>query len=142
MNKNEEAEVEKVSGSFYSAFENLSIGMMERVWSHNDNVTCIHPGWEMFTGWLAVRDSWITIFQNTESIKLVITNARMRIIGKAVIVVCLENIESTVGSRRTKFGVIATNVFEQFASRNGQAWRMIHHHGSPVANYMPPNISI
>lgn len=96
----------------------------------------------MITGWLAVRESWITIFQNTKSIKFVITNARMRIMGKAAIVVCLENIENTVGNRKTTFGVIATNIFERFTSSDGQEWRMIHHHGSMVANYMPPNISI
>jgi hypothetical protein len=39
----------------YKAFETLSIGKMEEVWKHSDNTICIHPGWEMFTSWTAIR---------------------------------------------------------------------------------------
>jgi hypothetical protein len=30
-------------------------------------------------GWLAIRESWITIFSNTEMIRFIITNAKIRI---------------------------------------------------------------
>ena len=66
-------EVENANLKFYEAFENLSISMMERIWSHNDNCVCIHPGWEMSVGWMAIRESWVTIFSNTENIKFTIT---------------------------------------------------------------------
>jgi hypothetical protein len=42
-------------------------------------------------------------------------------------------------------GVIATNIFEQQNVKNNyynNEWLMIHHHGSVVANYIPPNISV
>ena len=134
---NDSIEVEKINGKFYEAFESLSIEKMEEVWSHSDNTICVHPGWALFTGWLAIRESWVRIFENTESMKFVITNTKIRIINDIAMVVCLENIESVIDGENIKFGVLATNIFER---KNGK-WSMIHHHGSMVSSYLPPNIS-
>ena len=55
------------------------------------------------------------------------------------VVVCEENIETTAADGRIiRIGVIATNIFERNKSNH---WLLIHHHGSPVTNYMPPNVS-
>jgi ketosteroid isomerase-like protein len=133
-------EVRKVNGEFYHAFESLSIDKMDKLWNHDENIICIHPGWDLFTGWLAIRESWITIFSNTEMIRFTITNTKIRIFdNKMAVVVCVENIETSADDGRIiRIGVIATNVFERNESNR---WRLIHHHGSPVANYLPPNIS-
>jgi ketosteroid isomerase-like protein len=133
-------EVNKVNTEFYHAFESLSVEMMDRLWKHDDNVVCIHPGWDLFNGWLAIRESWVTIFSNTEMIRFIITNTKVRIFdnNNIAVVVCLENIETSASGQVIKIGVIATNVFE----RNGlNQWLLIHHHGSSVTNYIPPNIS-
>lgn len=130
-------EVEKINSKFYAAFESLSIEKMEEIWSHGDNTVCVHPGWDMFTGWLAIRESWARIFENTQSIKFIITNTKIRIVNDIAIVVCLENIENVIDRENVKFGVLATNIFE----RHNNKWLMIHHHGSTVSNYLPPNIS-
>ncbi|MFY3740812.1 MAG: hypothetical protein HMLIMOIP_001256 [Candidatus Nitrosomirales archaeon] len=130
-------EVENINSKFYQAFESLSIDKMEEIWSHSDNTVCVHPGWDLFTGWLAIRESWVRIFQNTQEIKFVITNTKTKIVKDIAIVVCLENIENVVDGEAIKFGVIATNIFE----RSNEKWLMVHHQGSTVANYLPPNIS-
>ena len=133
-------EVNIMNTEFYRAFEKMSIEMMDNLWKHDENVICIHPGWDLFTGWLAIRESWITIFENTEMIKFTITNTKTRIFDKVAVIVCLENIETTSSDGRViKIGVIATNMFEQ--SEQPNEWLLIHHHGSPVTNYIPPNIS-
>jgi hypothetical protein len=134
-------EVTKVNADFYRAFESLSIEMMDKLWKHDENVVCIHPGWDLFTGWLAVRESWITIFSNTEVIRFVITNTKVRAFNnKIAVVVCVENIETTsTDGQIIRIGVIATNLFERNEQLN--QWLLIHHHGSPVVNYMPPNMS-
>jgi ketosteroid isomerase-like protein len=129
--------VQEINSEFYHAFENLSIERMERLWKHEDNIVCIHPGWDLFTGWLAIRESWITIFTNTEMIKFIITNTKVRFLGNIAVVVCLENIETLVNGEILRLGVIATNVFEQIDNQ----WLLIHHHGSSVSNYIRPNIS-
>ena len=130
-------QVQKSNSEFYHAFENLSIERMEGLWKHEDNVVCIHPGWDLFTGWLAIRESWITIFRNTEMIKFIITNTKVRVFDNIAVVVCLENIETLVSGKIVRLGVIATNIFEQMENQ----WLLIHHHGSSVSNYIPPNIS-
>jgi ketosteroid isomerase-like protein len=133
--------VNKMNTEFYRAFENLSIEMMDNLWKHDENIVCIHPGWDLFTGWLAVRESWITIFGNTDMIKFTITNTKVRIFdNKIAVVVCVENIETTLADGRAiKIGVIATNIFERSGQPN--QWLLVHHHGSPITNYIPPNVS-
>jgi ketosteroid isomerase-like protein len=126
-------QVQKINSEFYHAFENLSIESMEGLWKHEDNVVCIHPGWDLFTGWLAIRESWITIFHNTEMIKFIITNTEVRVFDNIAVVVCLENIETLLDGEIVRLGVMATNIFEQIENQ----WLLIHHHGSSV----PPNIS-
>jgi ketosteroid isomerase-like protein len=130
-------QVQKINSEFYHAFETLSIERMEGLWKHEDNVVCIHPGWDLFTGWLAIRESWIAIFRNTEMIKFIITNTKLRVFDNIAVVVCLENIETSVNGEIVRLGVIATNIFEQMENQ----WLLIHHHGSSVSNYIPPNIS-
>ena len=130
-------QVQKINSEFYHAFENLSIERMEGLWKHEDNVVCIHPGWDLFIGWLAIRESWITIFHNTEMIKFIITNTKVRVFDNIAVVVCLENIETLLDGEIVRLGVMATNIFEQIENQ----WLLIHHHGSSVSNYIPPNIS-
>jgi hypothetical protein len=62
---------------------------MEKLWKHDENVVCIHPGWDLFMGWLAIRESSITIFSNTEMIRFTIKNTKIRIFdNKLAVVVC------------------------------------------------------
>ncbi|HET9806658.1 MAG TPA: nuclear transport factor 2 family protein, partial [Nitrososphaeraceae archaeon] len=106
-------------------------------WSHNDNCICIHPGWEMFVGWIAIRESWMTIFANTENIKFTITNSKTRIYQEVIAVItCLENIEMFRNEAKIQLGVVATNIFEY--NNNQKKWLIVHHHGSPLSNYFPP----
>jgi ketosteroid isomerase-like protein len=145
MSKITEQTIQDINIQFYKAFESLSLERMEQVWKHSDDIVCVHPGWDLFRGWTAVRESWMTIFQNTERIQFIITNAKVRAFENIVaIVVCLENIETIINQDKIRMGVIATNIFErQRIVRNDEdEWLMIHHHGSPVSNYMPPNVSV
>ena len=139
-NKISLTEILKSNGKFYHAFEGLSIDMMDNLWKHDESIICVHPGWELLVGWLAIRESWVTIFQNTEVIKFNITNTKVRIFdnGDIGVVVCQENIESSVNRQQDKIGIIATNIFERYENR----WLLIHHQGSSISNYMPPNLSL
>jgi SnoaL-like domain len=138
-NKTSLTEILNSNAEFYHAFEGLSIDMMDTLWKHDENVICVHPGWELLVGWLAIRESWVMIFQNTEAIKFNITNPKIRLFDNngIGIIVCQENIESSVNGQQDKIGVIATNVFKRCENR----WLLIHHQGSSISNYMPPNIS-
>lgn len=72
-------EIIKSNAEFYHALEGLSIDMMDDLWKHDENVICVYPGWELLVGWLAIRESWIMIFRNTEVIKFNITNPKVRL---------------------------------------------------------------
>jgi hypothetical protein len=140
-----EQTIEDSNTRFYKAFESLSIEKMDAAWKHSDDTICIHPGWEMFTSWTAIRESWLRIFENTKMIKFVITNIKIKAFQKIAIVVCLENIESIIEDENSiRLGVIATNIFEKqnLNNKNNNDWLMVHHHGSAVANYMAPNVSV
>ena len=92
---------------FYKAFESLSIEKMEEVWRHSDNAICIHPGWEMFTGPMAIQESWTRIFENTRIIKFFITNTKVRTFENIAIVVCLENIDTVIDNENSiRMGII------------------------------------
>jgi SnoaL-like domain len=144
--KGVEQTIDNSNSTFYKAFESLSIEKMEEVWKRSDDTVCIHPGWEMFTSWTAIRESWLRIFENTNMIKFFLTNVKIKAFEKIAIVVCLENIESVIeDENRIRMGVIATNIFEKQNVNNhkyNNEWLMIHHHGSAVANYTAPNVSV
>jgi SnoaL-like domain len=145
MNNVTEQTIHEINIQFYKAFESLSLERMEEVWKHSDEVVCVHPGWDLFRGWMAVRESWATVFQNTERIQFLIANAKVRVFENLVaVVVCLENIETIINQSKIRTGVIATNIFERQHNVRSvkDEWRMIHHHGSPVSDYIPPNVSV
>ena len=144
--KGVEQTIEDTNSRFYKAFESLSIEKMDVAWKHSDDTICIHPGWEMFTSWTAIRESWVRIFENTKMIKFSISNIKIKAFENIAIVICLENIDSVIEDENSiRMGVIATNIFEKQNVNNNKSnneWLLIHHHGSAVANYMAPNVSV
>lgn len=118
-------EVRAANQEFYRAFEALAIDRMEAVWAHEGQVTCAHPGWPLADGWAQVRESWRTIFANTAEMKFRVEDERIDARGELAWIVCVERITSG----GAEGAVLATNVFR----REEGAWKMVHHHGSPLA---------
>ena len=121
-------EVTQANLAFYRAFESLDIAEMDRIWSPQEYVTCIHPGWSLRVGWPAVRDSWVLIFNNTFSMTFELSEIQIQVAGDIAWVICTENITSRQGDTDRESQVLATNLYE----RIGGEWKIIHHHGSPV----------
>ncbi len=122
--------VRRANHALYRAFESLQIEQMERVWAHEDAVSCIHPGWPLAEGWVAVRETWAVIFENTQEMKFRITDERIDVSGDLAWVVCIERV-STGGSSGL---VLATNVLRFSAD----GWKIVHHHGSAIAPEQAP----
>ena len=120
--------VVEANARFYHAFEALDIAEMERVWAHGSHVKCVHPGWPLLVGWEAVRESWDAIFTNTAEMRFTLSSVSAGVGGELGWVTCTENILSEVNGRVSVTAILATNLFE----RDGEAWRMIHHHASHV----------
>jgi len=127
--------LEAANARFYEAFEALDLAAMVEVWAHGPQVKCVHPGWPLLVGWDAVRESWRTIFANTEEMRFTIADIRAERAGELGWVTCTENILSDVGGRVAVTAILATNVFV----REDDQWLMVHHHASHVLSGESPD---
>ena len=122
-----EAAVLAANAAFYDAFEARDLDAMSDVWEHSDRVACTHPGWATLHGWGAVSSSWMALFTRGEPLQFVVTSVRATVEGTAAWVTCEEGI---LGASGASSAVAAINLF----ARGGDGvWRMVGHHGSPVA---------
>ena len=122
-------ELKAANRAFYVALENLDPDAMTAAWDHGDDVACIHPGWQITRGWPGVRATWQAIFANTDFMKFAISDVSAVLDGTVGRVHCRENIYSLADGRQIHSQVAATNLFV----RRGGAWKMVLHHGSPIA---------
>src|SRR5438874_13081518 len=106
-------EVNKANHVFYTAFGNLDIVEMDKIWAHLEYVTCIHPGWTLRSGWPLVRDSWILIFNNTFSMTFELTDVMVQVAGDMAWVVCLENITTNQFVELKLAKLLAKNLFKR-----------------------------
>jgi ketosteroid isomerase-like protein len=111
---------------FYDAFEAADMDAMSDVWEHSERIVCTHPGWATLQGWAAISGSWYALFHNGQSLQFIVTNERAVVAGDVAWVACDENILGDGASGGT---VAALNLFV----RDEASWRMVGHHGSPVA---------
>jgi ketosteroid isomerase-like protein len=115
--------------AFYEAFEARDIDAMSDLWEHGDDVVCTHPGWRPLHGWGAVAGSWFALFGSGAPIQFILTDERVHGAGDLAWVSVEENLigEGLGGT------VAALNLFR----RSEGQWRMVAHHGSPVAPTRP-----
>lgn len=124
----EQLEVLRVNDRFYKALSSQSLRAMGKVWLQESWVNCVHPSWELLTGWKQVRKSWATIFRNTEHMKIQATGIFVRVTGDSAWVSCTENIESFQNANFSRSQAQSTNLF----LRVKRQWYMVHHHASPI----------
>src|SRR5690348_10321803 len=104
---------------------------MRSLWLQSDSVKCVHPGWELVSGFEAVIQSWELIIKNTARIRFELDNVDIVVNGGIALASCLEHIYDG----ETSLGVtIATNLFQQNADGR---WLMLVHHASPFARRLP-----
>ena len=72
-------------------------------------------------------ESWREIFKNTQDIKFLLTEVRIRVQDPLAWVTVYENITSQDEEGTSTGIVLTTNIFE----RKPEGWLIIHHHGSP-----------
>ena len=125
--EDDRAAVSAANAAFYEAFEARDIDGMSDVWEHSDRVLCTHPGWRTLRGWGAVSASWYALFQNGQSLQFILTEEHVDVEGDVAWVAVDENlIGGGVGGT-----IAAMNLFVRDRT---DAWRMVAHHGAPVAD--------
>jgi len=128
----DEQEVANANQAFYRAFESLDVKRMESLWAKEGEIQCGHPSWGILRGWKPVMESWRRIFENTPSIQFTLSDVKIEVRGELAWVTLYENLNSTVEGQKVSASILTTNIFH----KDNDGWRMIHHHGSTVAQ--PP----
>ena len=120
VSASDEAALLAANEAFYAAFNARDAEAMAAVWVRSAPAVCIHPGWNILSGIDEVLASWQAILTNPNQPRIVSGGASARILGETGIVVCRELVSGNP--------LAATNIF----IREDGAWRMLHHHSSPV----------
>lgn len=120
---------ESTNAAFYRAMSSADLELMATCWARRGEDTCIHPGWPMLTGWDAIRQSLEAIFAGSTYMHFAISDQSVERWDGVARVNCIENIWSVAPGRTVQTRVAATNLFV----RTDDGWRMILHHGSPIA---------
>lgn len=125
------AAVRAANQAFYAAFESRDLDAMSDCWEHSDRVVCTHPGWRTLRGWGAVSGSWFALFGGPSTLQFILTEEAVAVAGDSAWVTVDENLISPEMGGGT---VAALNVFVRAAGE----WRLVAHHGSPVAPQAGP----
>jgi uncharacterized protein (TIGR02246 family) len=131
--REDEQLVAAANDRFYHAFERLDLNEMGRVWADDGSIQCGHPGWSVLRGRGAVMESWRRIFENSPPVRIMVTDACIDVRDPVAWVTLHEHLNSSVDGQQVSATVLATNIFE----KRSDGWRLVHHHGSPVAQ-LPP----
>ena len=124
----EEECVRRLNARFYAAMTALDIDEMDEIWMNTEEAVCVHPGREAIIGYESIRESWVAIFSATDSMSIAASDERVCVAQNVAWVVCIETISMMLEDGLAAASAQATNIFR----RDGDAWRMIVHHASPI----------
>jgi hypothetical protein len=110
---------------FYRAFTDKDMEAMDDLWSRDQPVSCIHPGWGPLFDRSEVMSSWAAILSAPEAPDIRCFNPTAQLHGDLGSVICFEKLSGGT--------LVATNIF----TRQGSLWKMIHHQGAPTSANVP-----
>ena len=114
---------------FYDAFNKNDLDLMTRAWLNDPIAQCIHPGWDVLTGFKPIIESWRRIFSAAQDLEIKLSHVKVIVSEDLAWIACQENLFSISTSGVQLSKVHATNLFKQVAGE----WKMILHHASPVS---------
>ena len=119
----DEAAVIAANAAFYRAFESGDVAAMDTLWAAAAPVACTHPGWTALHDRARILESWKGILDSGREARVRVTclEPHALLYGDVAFVTCNEAVGNNL--------LAATNVFV----REDGAWKMTHHHASPVA---------
>jgi len=110
---------------FYLAFARGDLNAMDRLWSREQDVLCVHPGWPALTSRSAIMDSWARILGNGDQPKVAFHAETVLGMAGIMAVVCYEKVGDAV--------MLASNLF---AAEAGTV-RMVAHQAG-ICGAPPP----
>jgi ketosteroid isomerase-like protein len=119
--------VEAANLSFYEAFTARDLDRMGSLWAQTPHVRCVHPGWELVTGFNDVRQSWSDIFGSIEDLEVTLNDVQVEVLGSVAWVnLVVEMCITADDGDEFEASVVTTNVFESTAGD----WKLVLHHSS------------
>ena len=122
-----EDEVRQASDQFYAALNRMlngDAGPMMEVWSHNSDVTTMHPVEGQQVGWEQVRASWEQFAQLCSGGQVTSRDPLIRVGGDLAYQIGTEAGEGTLAGQQVSFEHRVTNVYR----REAGGWKIVHHH--------------
>ena len=117
----DEAAVVAANEAFYHAFAARDLAAMDALWARATAVATVHPLGELVLGREWVMETWQLIFEDPNQPRVVMGDARAALMGSdAAYVTCREYAGGGA--------MVSTNMYV----REDGAWRIAHHHSSPV----------
>lgn len=122
-----EHDVRHASDRFYTALESMLNGdaePMADVWSHDSNVSTMHPLGSRQVGWDVVRASWHDAAQAFERGSVAVSDLEICVLGDVAYTTGIEHVDAVVGGNSLHLDIRVTNIYRH---EDGE-WKMVHHH--------------
>jgi ketosteroid isomerase-like protein len=129
-----ENDVRAASDRFYSALEAMANGDasdMADVWSHDDDVTAMHPIGGRETGWAAVLGSFEGVAQASADGTVTRSDQDIHVVGDSAYELCTESASWTFAGEPMSLDGRTTNVYRKEAGE----WKIVHHHADIHADF-------
>ncbi|WP_396613854.1 YybH family protein (plasmid) [Haloferax sp. S1W] len=129
-----EEDIRAASDQFYNALEEMANGdasSMADIWSHEDDVTTMHPIGGREEGWEAVNGSWEGVAAACTNGTVTHTDQVIRVTGDLAYELCTESASVTFAGEPVSLEGRATNVYRK---ENGE-WKIVHHHADLNAEF-------
>lgn len=107
--------------TFYRAFADKDMDVMADLWSRDNPVSCLHPGWGPLFDRSEVISSWAAILNAPEAPGIRCLSPKALLFQDVGTVICFEQLDAGL--------MVATNIF----IREGSLWKMVHHQGGPTS---------
>ena len=113
---------------FYKALGTRDLKLMETIWKNDAYVGCVHPGWVMFYGWDAIKQSWENVFDPNDQLDIKLLNINVDVKNDTAWLTCIQHL-TYIKRDPVMINVSqSTNVFEKIDNK----WLMVLHHASPI----------
>jgi len=120
-------EVRSASNQFYAALNKMVKGnsqSLSDIWSHNSEVTTMHPIGGRQVGWKDVWATWDQTAQVASDGQVELQDQFIRVIGDLAYEIGVEKAGITIAGQKVTDQVRVTNIYQ----KEGGMWKIVHHH--------------
>jgi ketosteroid isomerase-like protein len=122
-----EDEVRTASNQFYAALNKMVKGSAQSlsdIWSHNSEVTTMHPIGGRQVGWKDVWATWDQTAQVASEGHVELRDQLIRVVGDMAYEIGVEKAGITIAGQKVTDQVRVTNIYQ----KEGGKWKIVHHH--------------